>query len=421
MPLNILYIVPYVPNLIRVRPFQLIKNLKQLGHQVTVLTLWTDEWEKNGMRSLQAITNRVIGFHLPKWESYLNCLLTIPTQQPLQTVYCYQPELEKKMMEILLDRIDGNIYDVVHIEHLRGARYGLSLRKHSLWGYERNRANVPIVWDSVDSISYLFQQAKKASKQSIRRMLYDIELRRTRRMEGTLVQYFDRVLVTSNIDRRAFLDLSPQTLDPDRIKVLSNGVDLEYFSPSPDSIREENSIVISGKMSYHANESMVLYMLEEIMPIVWAQKPKAKIYVVGKDPTNEIRAYKRHPRVEITGTVPDIRPYLQRASVSVSPVLYGAGIQNKILEAMACSTPVVSSWQAVNALHVQPGIDLLIANTAFEFAEMILDLFDHQEKRQSIGFAGRKYVENYHDWRNTAIELETIYLDVIKSFSNHYS
>ena len=138
-----------------------------------------------------------------------------------------------------------------------------------------------------------------------------------------------------------------------------------------------------------------------------------KLVIVGKDPPREIRALASESGIKVTGTVEDVRPYLQGASVSVSPVTYGAGIQNKVLEAMACGTPVVATPKAVSALDVEPGKDLLVAQETESFATAVLFLLEDAELRMRVGNAGRIYVEKNHDWKQIVTELEEIYHDVI--------
>jgi glycosyltransferase involved in cell wall biosynthesis len=120
-------------------------------------------------------------------------------------------------------------------------------------------------------------------------------------------------------------------------------------------------------------------------------------------------ALAENPNREVTGTVPDIRPYLQTATLAVAPVAYGVGIQNKVLEAMACGTAVVTSQQAASALSAEPGRDLLTASDPQEFAAEVLDLLRDDFRRQQIGRAGRQYVERCHNWADITAGLETIY------------
>ena len=132
--------------------------------------------------------------------------------------------------------------------------------------------------------------------------------------------------------------VNPAVKSRSHITVLPNGVDLDYFCPSPEP-RRPATVVISGKMSYHANVTAALHLVEGIMPLVWRERPGVKVTIVGANPPRPIRQLaQRFPgQVEVTGTVPDVRPYLRRASLAAAPVPYGAGIQNKVLEAMALS------------------------------------------------------------------------------------
>jgi glycosyltransferase involved in cell wall biosynthesis len=308
---------------------------------------------------------------------------------------------------------DGQLpYDLIHVEHLRGARYGLALKKRSQPG----GVMPPIVWDSVDCISLLFRRTATSSKRRLNRWVARFELARTERYEDQLANQFDHVLLTSPVDREAFLTLNSAGrygLSAMKFSVLANGVDVDYFRPSEDAIRDPATVVLSGKMSYHANITMALYVAEEIMPLVWRHRPEAKLEIVGKDPVREVVALTQNPAITVTGSVPDMRPYLQRATVAAVPIAYGAGIQNKVLEAMACATPVVTTPQAVTAISAVPGRDLLVAADAETLAEEILCLLSDPAMQSSIGYSGRSYVERYHDWRNIVAQLEGIYHDII--------
>ena len=328
--MKILFIVPYVPNLIRVRPYNLIRYLSEHGHCVTVLTLWSDEQEREDITQVKQYCHHIQAIHLPTSRSYWNCLTALPTTKPLQSAYCWNLALANQITALNSPHNGKSEFDVIHVEHLRGARYGLFCKSFL--------HKTPLVWDSVDCISLLFKQAGMQSKKRLSRWLTSFELGRTQKYEGNLVSGFDRTLVTSPADRAALLSLVAHTETPPEISVLPNGVDLNYFKPDKSVTRESATLVISGKMSYHANISMVLFLVQKIMPNIWSHKPDVNLWIVGKDPPNEIRALQKESRITVTGTVSDIRPFLQKATISVAPLTYGAGIQNKVLESMACAT-----------------------------------------------------------------------------------
>lgn len=405
--MRILFVVPYVPNLIRVRSYQLIRHLHRRGHQVTLATLWSSEREQADLKALQPFCEEVISYPLPRWRSMFNCLAALITPAPLQSAYCWDPALSGALRARFMPEngTDRRAFDVVHVEHLRGVRYGIDLLSAA------NRQSIPVVWDSVDSITYLFRQAAQHNPRRMLRSLYRFEAARTEQYERHLLNRFSRILVTSLVDRQAFLQNGGPQQNPDHIAVLPNGVDLDYFSPGPEDRREPRTVVISGKMSYHPNIDMALRLVGGIMPLVWQHEPDTKVWIVGKDPPREVSALAEDARVNVTGTVPDLRVYLQQATLAAAPLAYGAGIQNKVLEAMACATPVVASSQSIAGLQaVRPGVDLLTGATAVETAAQIVTLLRDPQLRRRIGCQGRQFVEKYHHWDHIAKLLEEIYI-----------
>jgi glycosyltransferase involved in cell wall biosynthesis len=177
--------------------------------------------------------------------------------------------------------------------------------------------------------------------------------------------------------------------------------------------KDPETLVFSGKMSYHANISMVKYLVREIMPRIWKKRSNVRLVVVGKDPSVEVRALGDDPRIEITGTVDDIRPYIWKAAVAVVPLVYGAGIQNKILEAMACGTPVVTTSQALSSLDVIHGRELIIAEGADDFAYKVLELLDDQALRLRVGIGGADYVRKCHNWTTITKQMLAYYYEII--------
>jgi polysaccharide biosynthesis protein PslH len=402
--MKILFISPYVPSLIRVRPYHFIRHLSTHGHQIDLVTLWSTEDEKRDLVDIQQYCHSVYSYELVKWQSYFNCLAAIPTKDPLQSVYCWAPEAARQIRQLLLK----SDYDVVHIEHLRGAKYGLA----SINGNQK-KTIPPIVWDSVDSISHLFRQASNKSKAAFSRLMTTFELGRTEAFESKLLHTFDHVLVTSTTDKKAFLNLTGSSKMGERITVLNNGVDLGYFCPDQLMNRDHNTLVVSGKLSYHANINMVLFLVNDIMPHVWQENPDTQLIIVGKDPPSEIRDLVDKPQIKVTGTVADIRPFLRQATAAVTPIVYGAGIQNKVLESMACGTPVVSTSLAVSALKVVPGKDLLVEDQPQKFAAAINGLLRDRGLQQRLSTAGRDYVEKYHNWDRITSDLEVVYNKVV--------
>jgi glycosyltransferase involved in cell wall biosynthesis len=404
--MNILFVVPYTPNPIRVRPYHLILALAQRGHHLTLATLWETPREQQDLAVLRERGVQVLAVALPGLQRVRNMPGALLKGQPLQAAYCHSPALLAQL-EVTCRAQE---FDAVHVEHLRGANYGLWL-KQRLHG-----AGTPVIWDSVDCISYLFRQAAQYSQSVFGRMVSRLELGRTERYERWLCTQFERVLVTSTADMHAF-ELLAETHAP--LSVVPNGVDLQHFAPSEPE-RQPNVIVYSGKMSYHANVTAALYLATQVMPQVWAERPGVKLVIAGSRPPAAItRLAADFPgRVEVTGYVADMAVPLRQAAIAAAPLLYGAGIQNKVLEAMACATPVVASVRATAALQVQPGVDCLVADTPHDFAGALLQLLGDAALRRQVGAAGRHYVTRHHDWDAIASQLETYYAQGRRSSAN---
>ena len=398
--MKILYVVPYVPSLIRVRPYNLIRYLSDRGHQVTVATLWSSADEENDIHAIRPHCKEVVGESISRLRSYANSIIALPTRTPLQAVYSWSPSFAAQLAKL----VSANKFDIIHFEHLRSVKYGIYLLNQY--------PDLPIVWDSVDCISLLFRWASQQSQSIFGRLITRLELKRTERFEGHLINRFNQILVTSPLDKQALSKLGSDGNRSNNITVLTNGVDLNYFHPLQNDLRAPATLVVSGKMSYHANITMVLYLVRKIMPYVWDSRPDVRLQIVGKDPSSEIKALGSQTGVEVIGSVPDLRPYLQHATIAVTPILYGVGIQNKVLEAMACATPVVATPQAVSAINVNDRQNVFVEQEPAAFAKAILMLLSDPEKRQRIGNAGYKFVKKHHQWSGIAADLEKIYQEV---------
>lgn len=398
---RILFVSPYLPSRIRVRPYNLIRALAERGHQVTLLALAPPGDDASGLADLRAWCQGVQVVSLARWRVLWNGLRALPGRTPFQAAYSRSPQ----MMALIQRTLAEVALDVVHVEHLRGAELSRAV------------SQVPVVYDSVDSIALLFEQAQRSGPTWRSRLMAAVDLERTRRYEGLLLARHARTLVTSTQDRKALAGLATEPGLDGRLVVLPNGVDLRYFQPLAVQ-RDPATIVMTGKMSYHANLAAALDLANRIMPLVWARQPDAQLFLVGKDPPKALLTLADHPRITVTGTVPDLRPYLARATVAVSPLRYGVGIQNKLLEAMAMATPVVSVSQATAALQTEPGRDLLVADTPESFAEAVSCLLANDALCREVGQAGRHYVETHHNWDRIAERLETVYGEAILDATN---
>jgi sugar transferase (PEP-CTERM/EpsH1 system associated) len=396
-PLRLLFIIPYLPSLIRVRPYNIIKYLARRGHQITLLALVPPGEDHSGLDDLRDWCHCVRTTPLPRWRTLWNGLKALPSQTPFQAAYSRSPAMAALIQQTQAEAT----FDVAHVEHLRGAELSPAVR------------GIPVVFDSVDSIALLFERVRRSGPTWRSRLLAGLDLTRTLYYEGRLLERYPRVLVTSPRDRDALAKLSTAPDADDRLVVLPNGVDLDYFAPM-DVSRAPATLIFTGKMSYHANVAAAVSLITEVMPLVWQQLPDVRLTIAGKDPSVHLLSLANDDqRITVTGTVPDLRPYLAQATIAVSPMRYGVGIQNKVLEAMAMATPVISTPQAVSALQVQAERDVWVADTPQSLSQAVVTMLTDNTLREGIGQAGRHYVETHHDWNVVAEKLESVYREVV--------
>lgn len=396
--MRVLFVAPYVPSPIRVRPFQLLRRLVARGNAVTLVCPAHGPEDAAALDALRPLCTAitVAGGRAATAAAYLRAL---PGPLPLQAAHCLSPAF----VAAVRSAISGGRFDVVHIEHLRGAE----VARAAAAGLPDAP---PLVLDAVDSISLLFERTLRRSPSPATRTMALVDLARTKRYEAAYGQRFAHITITSPEDRWALTALREQlgATGGAPVTVVPNGVDVDYFRPS-EGERERDTVLFSGKMSYHANEAAALYLLREVMPLVWRSRPATRVVIAGARPGPRLLAFRRDPRVEVTGFVPDLRQYLTSAAVAVAPITYGVGVQNKVLEAMACGAPVVAARQATVALAARPGAELLVADSAVEFAQQIVALLGDPARGAALGQAARTYVERCHSWEGSATLLEECY------------
>jgi glycosyltransferase involved in cell wall biosynthesis len=260
----------------------------------------------------------------------------------------------------------------------------------------------PLVIHDEHNIEHdLARRLRDASESLPRRLHYAVNWRKLRREEIAGWRAADGVAFTSPEDAERARALYPAI----RSSVIPNGVDVDHFQASGDARADARSAVFFGTMDYFPNLDGVRYLLGDIWPRLTAHVPGACLQVIGPHPSPEVLA-QRGPRVEVTGCVPDLRPYLARAGVVVVPLRVGGGTRFKILEAMAMSRPVVSTTIGAEGIGATDGRNILIADGAEAFAAAVRRVMEDPDLARRIGAEGRALVERHYSWTAVGAQLE---------------
>ena len=224
--------------------------------------------------------------------------------------------------------------------------------------------------------------------------LYRAEARGVGRLERLAVASCDAVVLVSQAEIEAM------PVGGDNLVAAGNGVDTDYYhpSPSPQPFPSPLSLVFTGQMDYRPNVEGVCWFVREVWPLLRRDYPELRFHVVGREPTPAVRRLAQAPGVVVTGAVPDVRPYLWAASAAVCPLKIARGIQNKVLEAMACGVAVVASPPAAEGISDEGREHLHVAQSPQEWAKAVGLLLSDGQRRLAAGSAGRRWVELRHTW-----------------------
>jgi len=243
----------------------------------------------------------------------------------------------------------------------------------------------------------IWQRLAASQSSALKRWYLSLQHRRMHYWEARLSAVFDGVITVSPEDTE--LARSHYNL-PNVLGHVPTGVDVEEFSPAPPANSKRSfTIGFLGSMDWMPNIDAVLYFDEEILPSVRAKWPESRFKVIGRSPSSKIKELAiKDPLLEVTGTVDSIQPHVHDCDVIVVPLKAGGGTRIKIYEAMAMGVPVVSTSIGAEGLAVQPGEDIVIADTSADFANAIVSLAEDPVKRKTIAENARHKVKTQHSW-----------------------
>jgi len=268
-----------------------------------------------------------------------------------------------------------------------------------------------VLFDMVDIDSDKWRQYASGSRGALK-WLYAREARKLEALERRAAQAFGYTLLASDFEAETFREIAPESAA--KTFGLTNGVDLQRFSSADFKSPfdpGETAIVMTGRMDYRPNYEGALWFAAQVFPEILKSVPKARVHFVGSGPPPALRAIAGH-RIAVTGTVADVRPYLQFAGAVIAPLQIARGVQNKVLEAMAMAKPVVATREATRSLGVKPGHHLWVENEPRRFAKAVIEALQGPSA-EPVARNSRQYVEDHHDWPAVLKEVDR-YLEALQ-------
>jgi GT2 family glycosyltransferase/glycosyltransferase involved in cell wall biosynthesis len=381
---RILWMTAYLPHLGHHagagRMYHMLKRLAA-NYRITLLSFIEFEQEREFIPELESFCERVVAF---------------PRIPPLRwQLFAYEPfdEFRTPAMQQALDEaLEHYDYDLIQLEYTQMACYG------------DTRLGVPtlVTKHEVDFAACARRSKLEPTIRQKLRWFYnylqvlDREVKLMRQVDGAIC-----MTDTDAQELRKFLPSAP-------VHIINTGVDLAHFA-LPAQGASEPGLVFVGAFRHEPNVDAMLYFCREILPRIHAEIPEAKLYIVGSSPPPAIAGLANLPGVEVTGFVPDIRPFMAAASVYVVPLRLGVGIRGKILEAWGMGMPVVATSVASAGLRFTDGENLLVADEPGLFAARVLSLLRNPRQREQLGQNGRRTAEKYYGWDACARQLDSLY------------
>ena len=393
--MNILLLSPWLPwppfGGALIRTFETLSYLSR-ENQVTLLAPLRYPEEAKHLSTLNGLCERVITTALSdEIQPVLRRLSTgLFHWRPMIQSMHYDPNLGREIHRIT----SRESYDIIHVEFSFMASYLAFVSP-------RSRAKKVLSMHNVESLRFA-RELKFA--RGIRRLALLSDRILFRCWEQRSLHQFDGILTVSPSELAWVKEHAPAT----EAELIPNGVDTEFFSLAAGS-PEGRSIVFTALMNYPPNIDAAGWFCDEILPILRSKHPEVCFKIVGDKPGPAVLALAQRRGVQVTGRVPDVRPYLAESLALVVPLRSGGGTRLKILEAMAMGRPVVSTHQGAEGLEITDGVNILLADTPEDFARCICALIADPQLGKRLGAAGRYLAESKYDWKTCLSPLQNFY------------
>jgi sugar transferase (PEP-CTERM/EpsH1 system associated) len=390
--------IPYPPDKgDKIRSYHMLRHLAE-RYRVTVACMIDDPADVRHIDPLRGMVHQVFHEVRTPLGMKLRAVGSLVTGNPF-TMPCFYSHRLQQDIDCFLDHNDVR---AVLCFCSSAAEYVFRSRH-----YPENLKKKVLLTDLVDVDSEKWRQYAEHQSGPMR-WIYQREGRLLLPYEQRIIDAFDRTFLVSEAEKGVLAQYGSVA----KVEALSNGVDLEYFSPRTSPPDGEKTapvkLVFSGAMDYWPNVEGAVWFAQNVFPMVRKVFPEAIFCVAGRNPDQAVVELQKISGIEVTGTIPDMRAHLATATLCVVPLQIARGIQNKVLEGMAMQKPVVATPGAATGLKAVFGTEIVVAEDNTAMAQAIIDLLNNPERQREIGRKAREYVEREHSWESHLCRLSEL-------------
>lgn len=389
-------LTPYLPYPLvsggQVRTYNLLKHLSR-KHEVTLFALIKDEGEREHIAHLEKYCHKVQVFKRTSrpWHPR-NILMAALTLYP----FVVTRNMVLSLRSAIQSELEKEKYDLIHVETF-----------YMMPNIPKTNVPTILVEQTIEHLGYESFAKTIARRLPILQPFLSLDIAKIKYWEKKYWHSCQHLITVSEDDKEYIQRTQP---DVKRIDVVSNGVDIEYFSEVKRQKLSHPTILFVGTFNWLPNVEAVEYLVDKVWPLIKEKLPHSRLRIVGSAPTKKILRYaEKDSQVIVTGRVPDIRDEYAKAHVLVAPVFSGKGTRYKVLEAMATETPVVGTGIALEGIGAQTDVDFLEGNSAEELANQTVRVLKDEKLQEKLGKSGRRFVMKNFSWDHIAAKLLDIY------------
>jgi sugar transferase (PEP-CTERM/EpsH1 system associated) len=362
-------------------------------HELHLITFYETKRELSYEAELLDVFTTVTLIPLKKWQCLLQTVLTlfIPGK-PLQVGY-FQSKKFKNKLKHTLDNIQPH---AIHVQHLRMAQ--------QIPSEYMSKA----LLDLPDAISLYYQRRASHVKSPFLKIGFSFETNRLQKYEHRILPKFPKVLCCSAEDGNYLQQLHPTI----KIGILENGVDVQTYAPRPAENNGTIKILFTGNMNYAPNVDAVQYFADEIFPKIQEKFPEVLFEIAGQKPTSQVLALAKKNGITVTGFIPNLADAYASATLVVAPLRFGAGTQNKVLEALSMNIPVICSPIGFHGIGLIHGEGIWCEKDTSSFIHRIQQILSDIQKHKSLATEAGEKIRGRFNWNNIAQHLENYCLEL---------